>query len=45
MEQSQVKHEQPPSQISFGIRKFIIGLAAIVVTAVVILMVIRYMIL
>lgn len=45
MDNVPVNNEPPPSQISFGIRQFVMRLATIVMTAVVILMVIRYVIL
>ena len=45
MENLPANNERPPSRISFGIRQFIMGLATIVLAAVVILMVIRYVIL
>jgi len=44
MENFPANNERPP-RISFGIRQFIMGLATIVLAAVVILMVIRYVIL
>lgn len=40
-----INDEQAPPRISFGIRQFIMRLATIVVAAVLILMVIRYVVL